>query len=137
MLTAFKRECSRLEREGEKVNRSIEGFNAYVAAGGQLPQAQAEAEGEAEGEGEGEGAGAGEARAQQLLQFTRRKTDESAGFNVRVDTEGQVKVQGHIGHAIEEARNLLAALEAQAAVEAQAEADAIAAEIADAISEAA
>jgi hypothetical protein len=119
MLTAFKRECSRLEREGEKVNRSIEGFNAYVAAGGQLPQAQAESEGDGEGEGEGAGEGAGEARVQQLLQFTRRKTDEAAGFNVRVDTEGQVKVQGHIGHAIEEARKLLAALEAQALVEAE------------------
>ena len=120
MLTAFKRECSRLEREGEKVNRSIEGFNAYVAAGGQLPQTQTESESSGEeGEGEGEGAGAGEARAQQLLQFTRRKTDESAGFNVRIDTEGEVRVQGHIGHAIEEARKLLAALEAQALVEAE------------------
>lgn len=119
MLTAFKRECSRLEREGEKVNRSIEGFNAYVAAGGQLPQTQTESEGEAEGEGEGEGAGGGEARVQQLLQFTRRKTDEAAGFNVRIDTEGEVQVQGHIGHAIEEARKLLAALEAQALVEAE------------------
>lgn len=122
MLTAFKRECTRLEREGEKAERSVEGWNKYFANGGAFPSAAAEAEAEGEGEGEGaEGAGAASGDPTFYLQFTRKKTDVAKGFNVRMDTEFGLEVSGNVTQVLAELDALRGALQELANAEAQAE----------------
>lgn len=119
-LTAFKRECTRLEREGEKAERSVEGWNKYFANGGAFPAA-AEAEGEGtEGEGEGaEGTASGDPTF--YLQFTRKKTDAAAGFNVRMDTEFGLEVSGNVQQVLAELDALRGALQELANTQAQEE----------------
>jgi hypothetical protein len=122
MLTAFKRECTRLEREGEKAERSVEGWNKYFANGGAFPAA-AEAEADGEGtEGDGEGAeGTASADPTFYLQFTRKKTDMAKGFNVRMDTECNIEVSGNIRQVLAELDAMRVLLQGLANAEAEAE----------------
>lgn len=92
LITAFKAECSRVEREGETANRTIEGLLKYVKQ--RLANENSGSDGDGEGE-EGEG-GEGDAtpdvtRGKALLTLAFRAVDinpESRNVSIRVEADG-------------------------------------------------